>query len=48
VLKVTKEQEETLMEQTGVQSSINENDLKKYLSQVIEELERTKNIEDKA
>jgi hypothetical protein len=48
VLKVTKEQEETLMEQTGVQSSINEDDLKKYLSQVIEELERTKNIEDKA
>jgi hypothetical protein len=36
------------MEQTGVQSSINEDDLKKYLSQVIEELERTKNIEDKA
>jgi hypothetical protein len=48
VLKVTKEQEETLMEQTGVQSSINEDDLKKYLSQVIQELERTKNIEDKA
>jgi hypothetical protein len=48
VLKVTKEQEETLMEQTGLQSSINEDDLKKYLSQVIEELERTKNIEDKA
>jgi hypothetical protein len=48
VLKVTKEQEETLMEQTGVQSSLNEADLKKYLSQVIEELERTKNIEDKA
>ena len=44
VLKVTKEQEETLREQTGVQSSLNEDDLKQYLSQVIEELERTKNI----
>jgi hypothetical protein len=47
VLKITKEQEETLREQTGVQSSLNEDDLKQYLSQVIRELERTENIEDK-
>ena len=39
VLRVTKEQEKALREETGVHSSLNEEDIKRYLSKVLQELE---------
>jgi hypothetical protein len=38
VLKVTKEQQEILTEQTGVEPSLSEDELKKYLEKVLQEV----------
>jgi hypothetical protein len=40
VLKVAKEQEETLKEQTGVQPSLDEDDIKEYLDQIINQVKK--------
>ena len=42
VLQVTKEQEETLKEQTGVQPSLSEEDMKNYLVEVLQEVRSIK------
>jgi hypothetical protein len=44
VLKITKEQQESLALETGVESSINEGELKQYLDEVIQEIKDTKRI----
>ena len=43
VLKVAREQQDVLTEQSGIESSLTEEDMKQYLEQVIEEVknERT-------
>jgi len=43
VLRLVKEQEETLVEQTGIQSSLDEYDMKLYLEQVINEVKKDHN-----
>lgn len=40
VLKVAKEQEETLKEQTGVQPSLDVEDIKEYLDQIINQVKK--------
>jgi hypothetical protein len=40
VLKIAEEQEEALKEQTGVQPSLNEEDMKEYLDQIINEVKK--------
>jgi hypothetical protein len=47
VMKIAKEQQQTLAEQTGVQSSLNEEDMKQYLEQVIEEVKKPKMSNDR-
>ena len=42
VLKVAKEQEEALREQTGIEPSLSEEDMKQYLEQVIEEVKKSR------
>jgi hypothetical protein len=42
VLKVAKEQEDTLREQTGIEPSLSEEDMKQYLIQVIEEVKKSR------
>lgn len=44
VLKVTKEQQENLTQETGVQSSLNEQDMKEYLAEVLKEVSKTRKI----
>jgi hypothetical protein len=43
VLRLAKEQEETMVEQTGIQSSLDEHDMKEYLEQVINEVKKGHN-----
>jgi hypothetical protein len=40
VLRLAKEQEETMIEQTGIESSLDEDDMKEYLKQVINEVKK--------
>ena len=40
ITKITKEQQSTIVEETGVQSSFEESDMKKYLEDVIEEVQK--------
>jgi hypothetical protein len=40
VLKVTREQEEILREQTEVELSLSEDELKKYLEEVLQEVKK--------
>jgi hypothetical protein len=42
VLKVAKEQEVALREQIGIEPSLTEEDMKKYLEQVIEEVKKSR------
>jgi hypothetical protein len=42
VLKVAKDQQEQLEEQTGIEPSLSEDDMKQYLEQVIEELKKSR------
>jgi len=41
-LKVAKEQEDALREQTGIEPSLSEEDMKQYLEQVIEEIKKSR------
>ena len=41
VLKLSKAQQESLQEQTGVAASLNEQDTKKYLDEVLDELKKS-------
>lgn len=41
VLKIAKEQEEVLTEQTGIEPSLNEEDMKQYLVEVLQEIRHT-------
>ena len=43
VLRLVKKQEETMVEQTGIQSSLDEHDVKEYLEQVINEVRKDHN-----
>ena len=43
VLKVAKEQEDALREQTGIEPSFSEEDMRQYLIQVIEEVKKSRN-----
>lgn len=43
VLKLSKSQQESLQEQTGVMASLNEQDTKKYLDEVLDELKKQHN-----
>jgi hypothetical protein len=43
VLRLVKEQEETMVEQTGIQSSLDEQDMKLYLEQAINEVNKDRN-----
>lgn len=43
VLKIGKEQQETLAEQTGVEPSVTEEDMKDYLAEVLEEVKKLHN-----
>ncbi len=45
VLKITKKASDLLEEETGVEPSIAEDDMKEYLYEVMEEVKRTKSIE---
>ena len=40
VLKVIKEQQETLAEQTGIETSLSDEDIKQYLNEVLVEVKR--------
>ena len=40
ITKIAKEQQSTIVEDTGVQSSFEESDMKKYLEDVIEEVQK--------
>lgn len=42
VLKIAKEQEEVLTEQTGIEPSLNEEDMKQYLIEVLQEIRHTR------
>jgi len=42
VLAVTRKTQEVLTEETGIHSSLNEDDMKLYLQQVIEEVKKSK------
>jgi hypothetical protein len=42
VLKIAKEQEEVLTEQTGIEPSLNEEDMKQYLVEVLQEIRHTR------
>jgi hypothetical protein len=42
VLKVAKEQEDALREQTGIEPSLTGEDMKEYLEQVIEEVKKSR------
>jgi hypothetical protein len=39
-LRLAKVQEETMIEQTGIESSLNEDDMKDYLNEVINEVKK--------
>lgn len=41
VIKITKEQQEFLMQQTGVEPSLDEADAKQYLYEVMQEVKKT-------
>ena len=43
MLAVTRKTRKLMTEETGVQSSLSEDDMKQYLQQVIEEVKKTKN-----
>ena len=47
VLTVTKRSQNTMAEETGIQSFITEEDMKDYLQQVIEEVKKEKTRPDK-
>jgi hypothetical protein len=40
VLKVAREQQDVLTDQSGIESSLTEEDMKEYLEQVIEEVKK--------
>jgi hypothetical protein len=42
VLKIVKEQSDNMTQETGVQPSLSENDMKEYLDMVVNEIKRTK------
>ena len=42
VVALTKKHQDSIEEETGVESSLTEDDMKEYLQQVIEELKKTK------
>ena len=42
VLKVAKEQEDALREQTGIEPSLSEEDMKQHLEQVLEEVKKSR------
>jgi DNA-binding protein Fis len=41
VIELTKHNQDRMAEETGIQSSLSEEDMKQYLQQVIKEIERT-------
>jgi len=43
VLRIAKDNQSSLADQTGVQSSIAEDDMKQYLANVLSEIKRSKN-----
>ena len=43
VLAVTRKTQELMIEETGIQSSLGEDDMKQYLQQVIEEVKKGRN-----
>jgi nitrogen-specific signal transduction histidine kinase len=45
-INVAKEQQDTLIQQTGIQSSLTEHDMKQYVSEVLEEIHVLQNIDD--
>jgi signal transduction histidine kinase len=45
-VKVAKDQQQTMAEQTGVQSSLTEHDMKQYVSEVLKEIQVLQNIDD--
>jgi signal transduction histidine kinase len=45
-VKVAKDQQQTMAEQTGVQSSLTEHDMKQYVSEVLKEIHVLQNIDD--
>jgi len=45
-VKVAKDQQQTMVEQTGVQSSLTEHDMKQYVSEVLKEIHVLQNIDD--
>jgi hypothetical protein len=47
VITMTEKNKQRIAEETGVQSSLNEDDIKQYLNKVIEEVEARKKIEEK-
>jgi signal transduction histidine kinase len=46
VLYVAKQQEESLTEETGIHASLTENDMRSYLSKVLEEIQVLKNVDE--
>jgi hypothetical protein len=42
VMKIVKEQSDNMTQETGVQPSLSENDMKEYLDMVVNEIKRTK------
>jgi hypothetical protein len=42
VLEIAKKNEEKMLEQTGIESSLNENDMKEYLNEVISEVQSSR------
>ncbi len=42
VIALTKQNQDRMAEETGIQSSLSEEDMKQYLQQVIKEIERTR------
>ena len=42
VIKITKENQDRMTEETGFKSSLDEDDIKQYLEQVLREKERSK------
>ena len=45
VLRIAKEQEEKMIEETGVESSLDEGEMKKYLQEVLNEVKRSRQLQ---
>ena len=45
VIRITREQQSNMIKETGIESSINDEDVKKYLAEVMEEVKGIKDRE---